>query len=62
MTKIFEKTSNIKYQSKDRPNSLLTPIPAQVRDYLELQHKSTLNWKGYVDENGTKCKKKKKKD
>ena len=54
MVRIFEKTSKVKYQSKNRPNSLLTNLPANVRDYLELEHGSTINWKGYVDENGTK--------
>lgn len=54
MIKIFEKTSKVKYQSKSSPTSLLTNIPAQVRDYLEIKHKSTLTWNGYVDENGKK--------
>ena len=55
MVRIFEKTSKTKYQSKKRPNTLLTSIPAQVRDYLELEHKSTLKWIGYIDDTGKKC-------
>lgn len=55
MIEIFTKTTKTKYLSKNKPKSLLTTIPAQARDFLELQHKSTLNWKGYVDENGKKC-------
>lgn len=54
MIKIFEKQSKVKYQTKSRPTSLLTNIPAQARDYLEIKHKSTLTWEGCVEENGKK--------
>lgn len=54
MTKIFETTSNIRYASKKRPKSLLTPVPPIMRDFLELTDKSIITWKAEIDENGYK--------
>lgn len=54
MTKIFETISNVKYASKKRPKSLLTPIPPAIRDYLEITSESTLRWMAMKNENGDK--------
>ena len=54
MTKIFETTSNIRYASKKRPKSLLTPIPPIIRDFLELNNKSIINWSAEINKNGDK--------
>ena len=54
MTQIFETTSNIRYSSKKRPKSLLTPIPPIMRDYLKLNNKSLIKWIAEIDENGNK--------
>ena len=54
MTKIFESVSNIRYASKKRPKSLLTPIPPIMREFLELNHESKIHWSAKIDENGDK--------
>lgn len=54
MTKVFEKTSKTKKVSSRRPKSLLTSIPASIRDFLELEDKTTLQWVAEVDEDGKK--------
>lgn len=54
MTIKFATTTTAKMVSKRRPKSLLAPIPARVRDYLELEHKSQLIWIAETNENGEK--------
>lgn len=54
MTIKFATTTTAKTVSKKRPKSLLAPIPARVRDYLELEHGSQIIWTGEQNENGEK--------
>ena len=54
MTKKFAETTTSKRVSNQRPKSLLAPIPARVRDYLELEHGSQIIWTGEQNENGEK--------
>lgn len=54
MTKKFAETTTAKRVSNQRPKSLLAPIPARVRDYLELEHGSKIIWTGEQNENGEK--------
>ncbi|RAP51118.1 MAG: hypothetical protein BZ138_05920 [Methanosphaera sp. rholeuAM270] len=53
MTLKFAETTTAKRVSKQRPKSLLAPIPARVRDYLEIEHGSKIIWTG-ENKNGEK--------
>ena len=46
MTNKFVETTTAKRISNQRLKSLLAPIPARVRDFLELKHGSQIIWTG----------------
>ena len=50
--KIIETKNKIRMVSKKQPKSLLAPIPAVIRDIMELKHGDNFNWEIYQNEKG----------
>lgn len=54
MTKIHEFEHKIRRVSKSHEKSLILPVPAKVRDIMELKHDDKVMWEIHVNENGEK--------
>ena len=50
MVKILQKNTKIKRVSKSRPKSVILPIPAAIRDILELQHDDQVTIEACMEE------------
>lgn len=51
---IYETTNQIRRASKSRPRTLVTPVPATVRDLMNFEHGTKIKWEVYINEQGKK--------
>ena len=54
VTKIYKARNKIRKVSSATPKSVIAPIPAVIRDIMEFQHGTKIEWTVYTDENGNK--------
>lgn len=51
MTKIYETHNKIRKVSNTHKKSLILPIPATIRDIMNFEHGTTINWEVCSNEN-----------
>jgi len=53
---LLEKSNKVRRDSKQRPNSLILSIPAQIRDLMNLTHGTPIKWTVCVENEKIYCK------
>lgn len=54
MTEIYQTHNKCRKVSAKQNKALLLPIPATIRDILELKHGTPIKWEVCINKNGTK--------
>ncbi len=54
--KLLEKSNKIRCNNKQRPNSLILAIPAQIRDLMNFTHGTPVKWTVCVEDEKIYCK------